>query len=53
MTLATGDCATCDTPNDTLLGFAGPKAVAEEIKQRVAGFLRVRTACWKCPRTRR
>jgi group II intron reverse transcriptase/maturase len=26
--------------DDTLLGFAGPKAEAEEIKQRLAGFLR-------------
>jgi len=30
----------CRYADDTLLGFAGPKAEAEEIKQRLAGFLR-------------
>ena len=30
----------CRYADDTLLGFAGPKAEAEEIKQRLAAFLR-------------
>jgi group II intron reverse transcriptase/maturase len=30
----------CRYADDTLLGFAGPKAEAEQIKQRLAGFLR-------------
>jgi hypothetical protein len=30
----------CRYADDTLLGFAGPKAEAEEIKQRLAQFLR-------------
>jgi group II intron reverse transcriptase/maturase len=30
----------CRYANDTLLGFAGPKAEAEEIKKRLAAFLR-------------
>ena len=45
---ATGDCATHVTPtyaevgiaDDALLGFTGPKAEAEEIKARLAQFLR-------------
>jgi hypothetical protein len=30
----------CRYADDTLLGFAGPKAEAEQIRQRLAGFLR-------------
>ena len=37
---ATGGCSYCRYADDTLLGFAGPKAEAEEIKARLAAFLR-------------
>ena len=40
MILATGRLRYCRYADDTLLGFAGPKAEAEEIKQRLAAFLR-------------
>ena len=40
MIRVTGGCATAATPTTTLLGFTGPKAEAEEIKQRLAAFLR-------------
>ena len=38
--------------DDHLLGFTGPKAEAEEIKQRLAGSC-ARTSSWNCRRTRR
>ena len=38
--LAIGGCVTCRYADDILLGFAGPKAEAEEIKRRLAQFLR-------------
>ena len=37
--LATGGCDTCRYADDILLGFAGPKAEAEEIKRRLGQFL--------------
>ena len=37
--------------DDTLLGFAGPKAEAEQIKQRLEQFL-VKTSNWNCRRRR-
>ena len=37
---ATGGCATVRYADDHLLGFTGPKAEAEEIKSRLAAFLR-------------
>ena len=40
MIRATGGCATSGTADDHLLGFTGPKAEAEEIKIRLAAFLR-------------
>ena len=44
-TPATGGCDTCRYADDHLLGFTGPRAEAEEIKQRLAGFLR-ETSGW-------
>ena len=37
---ATGGCVTSGTADDWLLGFAGPKHEAEQIKSRIAAFLR-------------
>uniref|UniRef100_A0AAU2UXA5 Reverse transcriptase domain-containing protein n=1 Tax=Streptomyces sp. NBC_00003 TaxID=2903608 RepID=A0AAU2UXA5_9ACTN len=39
----------CRYADDTLLGFAGPKAEAEEIKQRLAAFLREELALGLSP----
>ena len=50
---ATGGCATAATPTITLLGFAGPKAEAEEIKTASGGSSCVTNSSWNCPRTRR